>query len=80
MASFTDHGFLGRGFESLDPPIIHYYDYPHVELEKRSSGYPRKGTAWILTRPPVIRPTSYPAGPGWESVIRLSLGRKRVSL
>ena len=40
---------------------------------------PGKETAWILTGPPYIRPTCYPAVSGGESVIRLSLGKLSVN-
>ena len=42
---------------------------------------PRKNeTAWILTRPPVTRPTCYPAVSGGKSVIRLRVGKLLVNL
>ena len=41
MAS-TDHGFLGRGFESHHSQQYFFSDFPHVELEKYYPWYPQE--------------------------------------
>ena len=50
-----DNEFSGRGFESHHPPIINFYDFPHVELEKYCRRYPQgmEPRTWILTRLPL---------------------------
>ena len=43
MASSTDLELLGRGFESHLPPLIHFYESPHVELDTCSPRLPQQG-------------------------------------
>ena len=79
MASSAGPWVFGSWVRSPPSTIINFSDFPHVELEKNSPWCPQERKRLILTGPPYIRPTCYPAVSGGKSVIRLGLGKLLAS-